>query len=224
MASIRFSTITGNIFSLRSPAKKTLHFTYMPVTQTFSPSQGIYDVRLRVKSKLGCVAVLTKKVVVLAQKTVTNTSPYVERFEKLDSGGWQIQPDTLRASWRVGKPGTEKKIIGGDATINGNAFWFTGRNSSYNPREKSYLYSNVYDISQLDRPLITFNTFVQMEQSDGVVLQYSLDDKNVADTTKVWNTLGLLRGRDFFRRSMVQCTGTCFQTGKSVNQRLWLDR
>ncbi len=90
-----------------------------------------------------------------------------------------------------------KSVIKTDPAINGNAFWFTGRNGSYQSQERSYLYTNAFDISNLDRPLVSFNSIAQLEQSDGVVLQYSLDNKNIADNTKVWTHTGVLRRRCF---------------------------
>jgi hypothetical protein len=42
--------------------------------------------------------------------------------------------------------------------------------------------------------MISFNSFVQLAQSDGVVIQYSIDNLNIADSLKEWNTLGAISG------------------------------
>lgn len=69
----------------------------------------------------------------------------------------------------------------------------------YSDLEKSALYSPSFNLASLTRPMISFNSAVQLENSDGVVLQFSLDDLNVADPAKVWTTLGQIAdGEDWF--------------------------
>ncbi|MGE0590876.1 MAG: T9SS type A sorting domain-containing protein, partial [Cyclobacteriaceae bacterium] len=51
-------------------------------------------------------------------------------------------------------------------------------------------YSPCFDMNELDRPMISFNAFIQLATSDGVVLEYSSDTKNIADPTKDWTRLG----------------------------------
>ncbi|CAN5228348.1 hypothetical protein BH09BAC3_BH09BAC3_20770 [soil metagenome] len=63
---------------------------------------------------------------------------------------------------------------------------------TYNPNEKSALYSPSFDLTSLTRPMISFSSVIRMLKSDGVVLEYSKDDLNIADPNKVWTTLGVI--------------------------------
>ncbi|NOT73833.1 MAG: T9SS type A sorting domain-containing protein [Cyclobacteriaceae bacterium] len=70
---------------------------------------------------------------------------------------------------------------------------------TYKAGEKSALYSPSFDLSSLTRSMISFNSVVQTEQSDGVVLEYSTDDLNIADPNKKWWALGQIDdGEDWF--------------------------
>jgi hypothetical protein len=48
--------------------------------------------------------------------------------------------------------------------------------------------------------MISFNSVVQLAVSDGLIVEYSIDDKNVTDPTKAWTVLGadLNEGVDWF--------------------------
>ena len=171
-------------------------------------SAGLYSVRLIATSAIGCKDTLVKDLVILSKVTPTANTAYEEKFE---SGGGTWQPSTLpnaldiepvnpsdpvspyQYSWAVGTP-TNIQI---DAVVNGTSVWKTNLSGTYRPREKSFLYSPSFDISQLARPMISFNTFTHLENSDGVVLEYSVDDRNVADPNKLWFTVGA-KGEGYF--------------------------
>ncbi len=80
-------------------------FTYLSSGSSIIASPGAYDVKLRVVSKIGCANTVVRSIVIVPLKQVTTNKPYLETFESLDSGSWQMGPDTLASSWRVGKPG-----------------------------------------------------------------------------------------------------------------------
>jgi len=47
--------------------------------------------------------------------------------------------------------------------------------------------------------MVSFNSIMQIERSDGVVLEYSKDDLNIADPNKKWFSLGVIAdGEDWF--------------------------
>ncbi|MEQ8425328.1 MAG: hypothetical protein RIA63_11510, partial [Cyclobacteriaceae bacterium] len=120
--------------------------------------------------------------------TPTDGIAYEEDFEAGD-GNWQVVKDpgfAGTASWAWGAPTTA--II--TNPINGSNIWTTNLSGSYSPEEESYLYTTCFDLSQLLRPMISFNSMVQLEDADGVVVEYSTDTKNIADPTKVWTLLG----------------------------------
>jgi hypothetical protein len=167
-------------------------------TTTFNrkfATAGVYKVKLTITSSIGCMRAKVLKVGVVPSQILTTT--YQENFE-IDDGGWQ----TLRSPANTGlvsswKRTTSNAII--NSTINERAIWKTeNANNTYNESEASYLYSPAFDFSTLSRPVISFNLYHQMDIKDspnaldGVVLQYSIDNRNIADSLKNWNsTLGL---------------------------------
>jgi len=162
-----------------------------PVTNTFV-NPGSYTSNLTVTSIIGCRDVLSKSITILPQFTLSELTAYNENFEA-GSANWQtLSANAGPSSWAYGTPTTS--VIKPAGLLTGSNFWTTNLSGSYNPGERSYLYSPSFDITLLTRAMVSFNTFVQLEQSDGVVVQYSVDNKNVADPTKVWQTLGSLSG------------------------------
>ena len=155
-------------------------------------SAGLDQVNVKVSSILGCVNTLTQDIIVLANEKPTPATSYVETFET-SNGKWQSSPlpitsgSTNPSSWLIGSP--SNAVIKIDPSINDGKFVKTGT-VSYNPSERSAFYSPVFDLSSLTRPMVSFNSFIQLETSDGVVLEYSIDDSNVADPTKEWFALG----------------------------------
>lgn len=168
-------------------ATVTSNFT-APVTNDYA-NPGRYDVSLEVTSLLGCTNELAQKVIVVPQFTPTDLVAYEEGFET-DGGGWQ--PDELDdtpATWADGTPSKTEITL---APNNGQRIWVTGLTAPYGVDERSALYSPSFDLSQLDRPMISLNTFRQLAAGEGVVLEFSIDNKNVADPTKQWTVLGKL--------------------------------
>ena len=145
-------------------------------------------------STIGCFNDSTKRIVVLSKAVPTASTPYNENFETIN-GMWQASSLPTRSyginpsSWVVGTPTTSVIKIT-DPTTFGSKVVKTKLSGTYNPLERSAWYSPSFDITQLERPMVSFNSFTQMEISDGVVLQYSTDNKNVADPSKVWWALG----------------------------------
>ena len=163
----------------------------LPVSNIYA-IPGSYNVDLKVTTQIGCTNSLIKQIVVLDHYTPTPSNAYEEKFES-SSGNWQVAKASnspTSSSWEYGTPTTS--IIKVDPKITGSKVWKTGLNGTYNPKEISAIYSPSFDLKKLDRPMISFNSFTQIDNSDGVVLQYSIDNKNVTDPTKVWEVLGQL--------------------------------
>ena len=149
----------------------------------------IDSISLTVETTLGCVSTLKKPVAILEKITDTNTPS--AGFEN-GSEGWVILPAS----------GNSWALSGNNADINmdGNTLWVTNPNSSYLPKERSYLYSPTYDISSLERPMIQFDAFIDLSTGDGVVLQYSTDNLNITDPAKTWTTFGAIdTGVDWYK-------------------------
>ncbi|MEQ8302207.1 MAG: T9SS type A sorting domain-containing protein [Cyclobacteriaceae bacterium] len=150
----------------------------------------IYTVKLEVKSIIGCIDSLKRQIVMVDKFTPTEDIAFEEDFES-GNGNWQVYNDPAFAgiaSWAHGTPTTT--VINTDTTLVGSGIWTTNLDGSYTPLEQSYLYTTCLDMTQLERPMISFNSMVQMEDADGVVLEYSIDNKNIADPTKLWVRLG----------------------------------
>ncbi|HMP99055.1 MAG TPA: PKD domain-containing protein [Cyclobacteriaceae bacterium] len=161
-----------------------------PVTNNYA-SAGQYIANLEVTSIIGCRSTAGKLVIVLPKFTPDANNAYLEDFES-NNGGWQhnTTPNSAAggSSWAHGT--VSKTTMQLNPEINGTQVWATALSGTYNPRERSALYSPSFDISNLNRPMVSFNSFVHMDVSDGVIIQYSVDNKNVADPTKVWHVLG----------------------------------
>jgi PKD repeat protein len=140
------------------------------------------------KSLIGCFTPITRQIVVLPNVPVTDANNYLEDFEN-DNGGWVTRAGAnSTSSWAWGTPTTNKNVIFVDPNLNGNNIWITGLDGTYNPVEKSYVYSPAFDLSNLSRPMITFDNWVRLPSSDGVVLQFSTDGLNITDPNKQWTT------------------------------------
>jgi hypothetical protein len=155
---------------------------FNPLNHTFA-NTGTYDVSLTAHTDFGCVDSVSHRVVVLGKATVTE-----ENFE--GPSKWVPYAHDGNSSWQIGNS-LSKSAISLDPVINGSNVWITSATDFYLPEETSALYSPVYDLTAFTRPVISFDNFTHIAGSDGVVLQYSVDSKNVADTTKSWNTLGI---------------------------------
>jgi len=180
------------------PVQTTTYSTFKPGRQLSDADDDFlhtytnhskYTVTLNVTSQIGCTSSASRDITVLPRVTVSDVNVYVENFESTD-GGWQVlnSPNSsANTTWAHGSP--SKNVIRLSAD-NGTKIWTTNLNGNYNTLERSFLYTPSFDITALQRPMISFDAFVQMESSDGVVLEYSTDNKNINDPTKSWNRLG----------------------------------
>ncbi|MGB4973781.1 MAG: PKD domain-containing protein, partial [Cyclobacteriaceae bacterium] len=174
--------ISWDFGEIGSPIKSGNNATYQYT------SAGIFSVESKVKTVLGCTDSLVQKVVIVNKFTPTNAMAYEENFEA-SNGDWQLLKDpsfTGSASWAWGVPTTA--VITNPK--NGSNIWTTNLSGSYSPNEVSYLYTTCFDLTQLARPMISFNSMVQLGGVDGVVIEYSVDDLNIADPNKDWTLLG----------------------------------
>ena len=202
---------TDNIdaFNANVTTKPTLYLT-----------PGPKQINLTVTSFLGCVNSLSlqntyRTIVVLPRVTLPVNGVYVEDFEA-SNANWQvwgtgktipaISAGAASATWSYGPPtyGALNVEVANPPVplISKLKVWKTGTGASglYNPGEKSALYSPSFDLQFLTRPMLSFNSVVQIERSDGVVLEYSTDNLNIADPNKFWQTLGVIGdGEDWYR-------------------------
>jgi hypothetical protein len=107
--------------------------------------------------------------------------PYLEGFEN-NNGNWYTQG--INDNWQWGTP--QKNIISGAA--NGHNAWVTGLSGNYSDNQLSYLYSPCFDLSSMNRPVLSFSHIFQTEDDcacDYHWVEYSTDNVTwkVLDTT-----------------------------------------
>lgn len=159
-----------------------------PIIHDYS-NAGSYIANLKVTSSIGCNANLSKSVIILPRVISTIANPYLATFET-DNGEWQHAPtDTAVSRSDSWAHGAVNKVLT-KSTIDGTKAWATSLTGTFNANERSALYSPSFDISGLTRPMVSFDKFVQFNLNEGVIIQYSVDNKNVADETKEWHVLG----------------------------------
>lgn len=177
---------------------------------------GAKTIDLTVESGLGCRNRLSldgtyRQLVVLDTVNLLNSSSVYEADFDADSANWiswgsgdniaEMQAGIATRSWGYGTPPNpfDPSYNLTYTQIAGTGTWKTNPTGNYNDGEKSALYSPRVDISQLQRPMISFFSIVQTGLSDGVVLQFSTDSLNIADPAKEWVTLGEIGdGQDWF--------------------------
>ncbi|MBB3699065.1 T9SS type A sorting domain-containing protein [Flammeovirga yaeyamensis] len=137
---------------------------------------GTYNVVLTVNTLKGCSKIFTKEAFVVPRISLVDTDDeYFENFD-LDNGQWVPMGDL--SSWEYGQAAGENLISTSNA-------WVTDLTSNYHPLEDSYLNSPSFDISGLDRPMVTFDMQLDCETGiDGVAFQYSID------SGQTWQVLG----------------------------------
>ncbi|OJJ22863.1 hypothetical protein BKI52_00495 [marine bacterium AO1-C] len=156
---------------------------------------GTYTVSLTVTTLDGVASyTLRKRIDLFPSFVVTPNNPYFQDFNTGNSG-WIAQGivDSLgvslnRHSWQLKVPN------GFNVPGNRGNSWITDNTGSpsaildakYNSNEQSYVESPCFDITALNRPMVSFSYFSDTDEgSDGVVLLYSVDDG------KNWFRLGV---------------------------------
>jgi hypothetical protein len=145
-------------------------------------ANGAYTVSMTVQTDVGCIQTKTDTVRILLSKigaqTPTLATPYLEKFNATD-GGWIPEffsaKSALSDSWVWGLP------AGNFATpADGGKVWWTGANiasdntTGYYVKESSAVNGPCFDLTQLDRPMISLDYWVDaVENYDGAVLEYS---------------------------------------------------
>ncbi|MFN4958844.1 MAG: T9SS type A sorting domain-containing protein [Cyclobacteriaceae bacterium] len=170
------------------------------------PSPGQFKVRLTVTTNRGCVDTVSRPIVILPHYIASASNSYVtEGTFEANNGNWQVYRTAAnlvatQPSWECGVP--DGPVIGTPPL--GAKAWVTKLSGGYSANERSALYSPAFNTQQLERPMVSFNSFVDMPINDGIVLQYSTDNKNVVDPTKVWKVLGKLNeGLDWYNKSNI---------------------
>lgn len=163
----------GNTSTLQNPAH-----TYA--------TAGTYFVKLTITEGIVSYS-LRKRIDIFPVETVTPTSPYSQDFSA-GAAGW-VSHGTIdstgiivdRTSWKLQTPAgfghipTDKGI--GWVTDNQDNLYRTSTTANYNGNEQSYIETPCFNINALNRPMVSFNYWSDLDNgSDGVVLLYTIDD------------------------------------------------
>jgi Secretion system C-terminal sorting domain len=132
-----------------------------------------YNVSLKQVSKLDCENTVIKPVYILPYIT---SFPYNEGFEN-GSGGW-VGVGTNNASnnnvWTLGKPNGNAI----NTTNSGNNAWFISKPtnaSSYDRNLRAVLNGPCFDVTKLQRPVLSVNYNNDTDQKDGAYMEVSTD-------------------------------------------------
>ena len=131
------------------------------------PGVGNYNVKLRATTVRGCVdsAIFLVEIIPL----ISTEFPYFEDFEDGRSG-WTLGGSN--SSWELANP--NGSVI--NSASSGTNAWITNADGEYNALEQSHVNSPAFDLSQLERPMLSLKIWVHPEpQRDGAVLQYSVN-------------------------------------------------
>jgi hypothetical protein len=165
-------------------------------------NSGEFDINFIAVSTEGCSESLTRKIHVLDNKLASDNEAYSETFSNASedwvaypevtlneaTAEWQLAPFN---SWAVGNPTTSNITeYPGTSDIAAGSSWVTNLSGTYGDGERSYVYSPTFDLSTLARPMIQFDIARDLEAQDGVVLEYSTDNRNILDPAKEWIALG----------------------------------
>lgn len=156
-----------------------------------------------VQSGWGCSDTITKYTPVFRIKSPDDNNSYYEDFNDLTSAnswyasGW-YKRDTLKSSWENNiANGNKIKADTNQASWNTSGYSIdnsSAKNNSYKVtyanNEISWVESPVFDLSNLTLPMISFNSWVNTDNSfDGACVQYTICD-SVAFGKEKWNTIG----------------------------------
>ncbi|MEO0552864.1 MAG: Ig-like domain-containing protein [Bacteroidota bacterium] len=157
---------------------ETFGFTFPTTDKQFVNLQGISD--------KNCVGTKQDSLFIVPVEPITTTNTYQADFE-LGQQNW-ISWGT-NTSWLVNDSGGSTIVESADVDLNGKTnFWVTGT-GEYNPSEFSFVYSPIFDISALNKPLLSLNTFRDIISEDGAIIEYSMSGF-ATDGSSNWQLLG----------------------------------
>ncbi|WMN12196.1 T9SS type A sorting domain-containing protein [Marivirga salinae] len=149
---------------------------------------GRYSVNFNVSTVNSCSADVTKEIIILPEADLANE--YNFEFEN-STEGW-VSSGFKRNGADADKRLWDFAIPTGASTFESNKpVWITNAEGSYESDIVSYVYSPSMDISNIERPVVSFDLWINMaEDEDGLILEYSTDGKTIEDPEKTWQVLG----------------------------------
>jgi hypothetical protein len=152
---------------------------------------GVYMTQLIVANREYCIDTQTVRLVISPK---VSSFPYEQDFENA-AGDWyaESRDSSHRLLWEWGIDST----TGGPSDRN-NHLWATQTNAPYEGGEDAWVYSPCFDLSSLNRPMISFDYWTDTRTSvDGAVLEYQREDGT-------WAPVGFMnRGVDWFNSPFI---------------------
>jgi hypothetical protein len=112
---------------------------------------------------------------------IVTSYPYLENFEA-GAGGYYV--DGINNSWQFGTPAANKI----NKAASGSKAWKTNLAGKYNNLEQSYLYSPCFDISGMNKPMLSFSAALDIEDCGNVLCDKAYLEYTYNGTT--WIKLG----------------------------------
>lgn len=178
---------------------------------------GSYNVSLKLTTNLGCEDEIIKTVSILPYIQ----DEYIEGFESVDHG-WSTEGLNTNGanSWNISIPFAEEVTN----AIDGNQFWIT-RDSNLSPptyalNERSVLNTPCFNISSIERPVISFYYWNDTDtRADGAYLESSVDGG------LTWQRLGnLVNGQNWYNTAGISGLATQNGVGQSIEQMGWSEQ
>ncbi|WP_421879909.1 LamG-like jellyroll fold domain-containing protein [Marinoscillum sp.] len=162
----------GRLFGKPASPGAVIRDNLWTISEVIFNNSGLYDVNVTYFSGSACIGELTRTITVLDHFVVTDEIGF--SFEGSDPGDWFVEYANGFAdrsmAWELGS-----SDFNAEESSSGN-YWVTGNNSAYAPDANSWVYSPSFDLSGMTNPTVGFDQARDLNFTDGVVFQYSLDD------------------------------------------------
>lgn len=157
-------------------------------------SLGNFPIQATLTSDLGCTR--SKEITAFKVPKVLAVSDLNEYFEDFENANHGWLTGGTNSSWEWGIPDPLMAI--GDDSQGGGSAWVTNLSGSYNANERSWVHSPCFDLSQIDRPVISLDyRLLIRERLDGVVLQ--INTNNTTNIESDWKNVGIVgSGKNWF--------------------------
>lgn len=180
------NTITNfNWVFYNSPTDSSI-FDTESVYYTFDSIDN-YIVKLNVETNIGCKNEFKDEIVLKPTIQVSEKGFYFEDFES-DDGRWSTNTSQELIDGKVldfNSWDYRRAEFSSDTSKNSKA-WYTKVPKDADVKEQSWVISPCFNLRGVEKPMISLDIFRNMEDNEGVVLQYSTDNE------LSWKNLGTL--------------------------------
>lgn len=133
---------------------------------------GTYTVTLTSFTAAGCSNPISKQVSILDTLIRTSANPYIMENDDGGQGFWRLEDLNGNSTWAFGIPDPAKQKMSEFTT----PVWATGLTTNYNSNEKSYLNSPCFNVSAIERPVVSMDFVLDTDRNrEGTVLEFSKD-------------------------------------------------